>query len=538
MLDYRFNFMNTKIYIDNESTICIVRNPVFHSKTKHIEIRHHFIIDSYEKKLIQVIKIHTDHNVADLLTEAFDVSRCQDTILGGAEAQIRFEAASKQSNDPPLSRVNTLFWATAKAKIVNGERQIQALVYKKKVIITEKSVRRDLMLDDAEGTECLPNDGLIFQGEGSTVPKRLLPCPMIHSPKCSLLLGSDLRGSITRHELRSLLSYTLSKKVFRELGTDLKQTKLTYGAAYTKLIMKVKKLENRIKSSKARRRVRLIVSKDEGDLEDPSKQGRKIAQLDEDEGITLVQMGAQTQGRHEHDLESDFDFTAPEEVYTAELDISNVNVPVSTVGAEVSTVSLEVKIAAESLVYIRRSAAKRKDKGNAFMKEAGTCSEETKNRYFYHEGSKRQKTNEEQSAEEEKELSEEELQKLMMIVPVEEVYVEALQVKYPIIDWEKFDRDDLDKLWSLVKERFSSINPTDDKERTLWIELKRLFEPDIDDILLDMISFLVGEILPVVVTRTGYLTLMLCNKLQVDQYSEMANELLKKIFILANRPRQ
>ncbi|GJW11223.1 uncharacterized mitochondrial protein-like protein [Tanacetum coccineum] len=130
-----------------------------------------------------------------------------------------------------------------------------------------------------------------------------------------------------------------------------------------------------------------------------------------------------------------------------------------------------------------------------------------------HEGSKRKKTNEEQSAEEEKELSEEELQKLIMIVLMEEVYVEALQVKYPIIDWEvysedtrkywkiirvgnhteayqtfddmlkKFDRDDLDKLWSLLKERFSSTDPTDDKERTLWVELKRLFEPDIDDIL-------------------------------------------------------
>ncbi|GJT80842.1 hypothetical protein Tco_1055184 [Tanacetum coccineum] len=34
MLDYGFNFMNTKIYIDNESTICIVKNPVYHSKTK------------------------------------------------------------------------------------------------------------------------------------------------------------------------------------------------------------------------------------------------------------------------------------------------------------------------------------------------------------------------------------------------------------------------------------------------------------------------------------------------------------------------
>ncbi|GJS13182.1 putative ribonuclease H-like domain-containing protein [Tanacetum coccineum] len=75
MLDYGFNFMNTKIHIDNESTICIVKNLVFHAKTKHIEIRHHFIRDSYKKRLIQVIKIHTDHNVVDLLTKAFDVSR-------------------------------------------------------------------------------------------------------------------------------------------------------------------------------------------------------------------------------------------------------------------------------------------------------------------------------------------------------------------------------------------------------------------------------------------------------------------------------
>ncbi|GJY34911.1 hypothetical protein Tco_0419380 [Tanacetum coccineum] len=75
MLDYGFNFMNTKIYIDNESTICIVKNPVYHSKTKHIAIRHHFIRDAYEKKLIQVLKIHTDDNVADLLTKAFDLSR-------------------------------------------------------------------------------------------------------------------------------------------------------------------------------------------------------------------------------------------------------------------------------------------------------------------------------------------------------------------------------------------------------------------------------------------------------------------------------
>ncbi|GJR66256.1 retrovirus-related pol polyprotein from transposon TNT 1-94 [Tanacetum coccineum] len=77
MLDYGYNFIHTKIFIDNESTICIVKNLVFYSKTKHTEIRHHFIRDSNEKKLIQMIKIHIDQNVTDLLTKAFDVSRFQ-----------------------------------------------------------------------------------------------------------------------------------------------------------------------------------------------------------------------------------------------------------------------------------------------------------------------------------------------------------------------------------------------------------------------------------------------------------------------------
>ncbi|GJX12881.1 hypothetical protein Tco_0204639 [Tanacetum coccineum] len=113
MLDYGFNFMNTKIYIDNESTICIVKNPVFHSKTKHIAIRHHFIRDAYEKKLIQVLKIHTDDNVADLLTKAFDVSR----------------------------------YITAK---VTG----------KPVSISEASIRSDLLFNDADGIDSLPNQAI------------------------------------------------------------------------------------------------------------------------------------------------------------------------------------------------------------------------------------------------------------------------------------------------------------------------------------------------------------------------------------------
>ncbi|GJV13129.1 hypothetical protein Tco_1354670 [Tanacetum coccineum] len=50
------------------------------------------------------------------------------------------------------------FWATAKVQTVNGVQQLQALVDKKRVIVTESSIRRDLHLNDAEGTDCLPTD--------------------------------------------------------------------------------------------------------------------------------------------------------------------------------------------------------------------------------------------------------------------------------------------------------------------------------------------------------------------------------------------
>ncbi|GKE44657.1 hypothetical protein Tco_1471941, partial [Tanacetum coccineum] len=117
----------------------------------------------------------------------------------------------------------------------------------------------------------------------------------------------------------TVLCTTLSKKV-ESLETDLKQTKLAYGAAYTKLIKKVKKLENK---------------------------GRKISAIDQDHIISLVQHDAEIQGRQEHYMEFKFDLDAAKDVSTTEEDINTAKL-VSTAGAAVTTASVDVSTATVS----------------------------------------------------------------------------------------------------------------------------------------------------------------------------------------------
>ncbi|KAI3763351.1 hypothetical protein L1987_53805 [Smallanthus sonchifolius] len=75
MLDYGMTFMATPIHIDNMSAISITNNQVQHSKTKHIDIRYHFIRDQAEKKRIILTKVHTNEQYVDLFTKPFDEAR-------------------------------------------------------------------------------------------------------------------------------------------------------------------------------------------------------------------------------------------------------------------------------------------------------------------------------------------------------------------------------------------------------------------------------------------------------------------------------
>ncbi|GKA58316.1 hypothetical protein Tco_0757504 [Tanacetum coccineum] len=116
-------------------------------------------------------------------------------------------------------------------------------------------------------------------------------------------LRSD-EGSFTLNEL-TVLCTQLSTKV-ASLKEDLKQTKKVYGNAYTKLILKVKKLEKTVKTSQARRRAKIVVFDDEEDEEDSSKQGRsQIEDMDLDAGISLVTPHVVDQGRFDDTHVSD-----------------------------------------------------------------------------------------------------------------------------------------------------------------------------------------------------------------------------------------
>ncbi|KAJ9552638.1 hypothetical protein OSB04_016683 [Centaurea solstitialis] len=73
--DYGFKFDKIPIYCDSKSAIAISCNPVQHTKTKHIDIRYHFIKDHVEKGTIELYFVNTEFQLADLFTKALDEKR-------------------------------------------------------------------------------------------------------------------------------------------------------------------------------------------------------------------------------------------------------------------------------------------------------------------------------------------------------------------------------------------------------------------------------------------------------------------------------
>jgi hypothetical protein len=60
---------NSRLYCDNESAIHLAKNSTFHSNTKHIQLRYHFIRSVLEDGHLKLEKIYTSHNPANMLTK-------------------------------------------------------------------------------------------------------------------------------------------------------------------------------------------------------------------------------------------------------------------------------------------------------------------------------------------------------------------------------------------------------------------------------------------------------------------------------------
>nr|GEW92515.1 hypothetical protein [Tanacetum cinerariifolium] len=116
-------------------------------QTKHIEIRHHFIRDVNEKKLIRVLKIHTDDNVADLLTKAFDGPRDEHNKVG---------YLLKPTGSDDYHQIIDFLRASHIRSPELGPQAIQATIDNTPYTITEDLVRSQLQLADDGGIDDLP----------------------------------------------------------------------------------------------------------------------------------------------------------------------------------------------------------------------------------------------------------------------------------------------------------------------------------------------------------------------------------------------
>ncbi|GJU03694.1 retrovirus-related pol polyprotein from transposon TNT 1-94 [Tanacetum coccineum] len=80
LTDYGFHFDKIPMYCDSKAAIAISCNPVQHSRTKHIDVRYHFIKEQVEKGIVELFFVGTEYQLADLFTKALSEDRFKSLV--------------------------------------------------------------------------------------------------------------------------------------------------------------------------------------------------------------------------------------------------------------------------------------------------------------------------------------------------------------------------------------------------------------------------------------------------------------------------
>ncbi|GJV39302.1 putative ribonuclease H-like domain-containing protein [Tanacetum coccineum] len=343
------------------------------------------------------------------------------------------------------------------------------------------------------------------------------------SPLSGGYTPGSVEGSMKLKELTDLCTKLVARVT--SLETELKKTKEVHGKALTKLVKKVKRLEDELKSTNKRKKAKMVIP-DEEELvsEDPSKQGR----MEETEYADVKEENA--------GVEYDFDLTeqqvtplkAPQvevqsqETFEAELRVlsaakilaeaSKERVKTynrrrgSTDSSQVSTTAGLVSTAEDiqdtdeeqtkaleqqeqeranleaALKLQKQFDQERKEADNIdWNKIVEQVQERQSGSMIRYQALKKKPVIVAQARKNIMEIHTEDSRKYWKIIRVSNI-TEAYQ-SFEGTLLKAFDIEDLDTLWSLVKEKFRFVKPTEDMERALWVELKRLYEPDKEDTL-------------------------------------------------------
>nr|GEV47754.1 hypothetical protein [Tanacetum cinerariifolium] len=377
----------------------------------------------------------------------------------------------------------------AKVKKFNDQEHIQVLVDKKKVIIMEDSIRTDLRFDNAEGTVCLLNEA-IFKG-------------------LARIGSTDMGDTLVETHQTPIVDQQLTSKPQKKQKSKRKQRK------EAEVSNDESKDEDHVLTPFSRR-VKPPIEKDSlGAYEDASKQGRMIEEIDQNAEIALDD---ETQERTNDDEMFGFDDLAGEEVVMDTTIVTTTTTVKDNVAPTTDVTKDEITMA-QALAALKSVKPKVVDKSKAKMIEPEVPIKKKDQMRIDEEYARKLEAEEQEAVDKNVKLvidDSEDLKKCMEIVldDGDEVLIEAtpLSSKSPtIIDYKvhkegkktyfkiiradgnsqvyqtfekmlkNFNREDLEVLWAIVKDKFKKEKPIYDMDNLLFRTLKTMFENHVKD---------------------------------------------------------